>query len=608
MNALTAIYARVSSERQKEEKTIESQTFSLKEFAQAQNYVVPESWVFEDEGYSGATLARPGLERLRDLVSEGQVEIVLVHSPDRLSRRYAYQVLLLEEFSRQGVEVRFLKGNAGQTPEEQLLVQFQGMIAEYERAQITERCRRGKRYRAKTGLINVLSGAPYGYRYLKKSDGSDSCYVIDENEVPVVRQVYQWYTEEGLSLGAIARRLTEQGVPTRRGKARWERSVVWAMLRNPAYVGRAAYGKTEPAERTRITRPLRQKGGFSKRCRANRERPREQWIEIPVPALISEPTFARAQERLAQNQRLSIKNTREITLLQGLLVCAECGYGLYRTSTRTSKRRAKYYRCLGSDRWRHLMETPCTCRPIRVEDLDEAVWTQVEQLLEDPVLIRVELERRRDEGLRANPIEQRRQRVQHDIQRVSQQVDKLLDAYQEGLLGLGELRQRMPALRKKQAAAQKELENAHWQALADEQLRQLDQSLERFLGRLKQSARNLSVADKQKIIRLLVKEIIVEKDTIIVRHCIPLTSKAEPENERLDGKGQSSYQVCTRRHHPALRGSTCRLTLIFTLPASFFSTTGALSHALINASTAPSLIRLATSLINSLCGMLSKDI
>jgi site-specific DNA recombinase len=167
-----------------------------------------------------------------------------------------------------------------------------------------------------------------------------------------------------------------------------------------------------------------------------------------VPALISEPTFARAQERLAQNQRLSIKNTREITLLQGLLVCAECGYGLYRTSTRTSKRQAKYYRCLGSDRWRHLMETPCTCRPFRVEDVDEAVWTQVKRLLEDPVLVRAELERRRDEGLRANPIEQRRQRVQHDIQRVSQQVDKLLDAYQEGLLRLGELRQRIDSMDK----------------------------------------------------------------------------------------------------------------------------------------------------------------
>ena len=309
MNALTAIYARVSSERQKEEKTIESQTFELKEFAQAQNYVVPESWVFEDEGYSGATLARPGLERLRDLVSEGQVEMFWYKQS-----RPAEPSLRLSGAAAGGVfppgsRGSLFEGNAGQTPEEQLLVQFQGMIAEYERAQITERCRRGKRHRAKTGLVNVLSGAPYGYRYLKKTDGSDSCYVIDENEVPVVRQVYQWYTEEGLSLGAIARRLTEQGVPTRRGKARWERSVVWAMLRNPAYVGRAAYGKTESAERKRVTRPLRQKGGFSKHCRAHRERPPEQWIEIAVPALIAEPSFARAQERLAQNQRLSSKNT-----------------------------------------------------------------------------------------------------------------------------------------------------------------------------------------------------------------------------------------------------------------------------------------------------------
>jgi site-specific DNA recombinase len=184
------------------------------------------------------------------------------------------------------------------------------------------------------------------------------------------------------------------------------------------------------------------------------------------------------------------------------------------------------------------------------------VWTQVEQLLEDPTLIRAELERRRDEGLRTSPIKQRQQRVRQDLQRLSQQIDKLLDAYQEGLLGLGELRQRMPVLRKKQAAAQKELECAHWQALADEQLRQLDQSLETFLGRLKQSAQTLTVIDKQKIIRLLVKEIIVEKDAITVRHCIPLTggvTHAEPMCEQLSGQiNQPSYQVCLGSHFPNL--------------------------------------------------------
>jgi site-specific DNA recombinase len=523
MNQLAALYARVSSDRQKEEQTIGSQTAALQEYAAAHHYVVPKECVFEDEGYSGATLARPGLERLRDVINEGQIEVVLVHSPDRLSRRYAYQVLLLEEFSRKGVAVVFLKGAAGETPEEQLLVQFQGMIAEYERAQIAERTRRGKRHRAKAGCINVLGAAPYGYRYIKKTDTSDACYTIIEDEAAVVRQIYQWHAQEGASIGEIVRRLTAQGVPTRKNKPRWGRSVVCAILHNPAYVGRAAFGKTERAERKRITRPLRQKGGFSRQCGTHRPRPRDQWIEIAVPALVAEPVFARAQERLAENQRLSRKNTKELTLLQGLLVCGQCGYSLYRTSTRTATRHARYYRCWGADRWRHVLATPCPCRPIRVEDLDEAVWNQVERLLEEPALIRAELERRRDESLRTNPLQQRRQQLQQDLQRVGQQIDKLLDAYQEGLLDLAALRQRMPALRKKQSAVQKELEGAHWQALAEAQLQQLEQSLESFLGRLRQSAKNLGVAEKQKIIRLLVKEVIVEKDAITVRHCIPTT-------------------------------------------------------------------------------------
>src|ERR671936_3001234 len=163
---MASIYARVSSEQQREENTIASQTASLIEFAQSHDLEVPKEWVFEDEGYSGATLERPGLEHVRDLAAEGQIQIVLAYSPDRLSRKYAYQILLIEEFARQGVETCFVNTPPGATAEEQLLVQFQGMIAEYERAQILERSRRGKRHRAHQGLVNVLSGAPYGYRYV----------------------------------------------------------------------------------------------------------------------------------------------------------------------------------------------------------------------------------------------------------------------------------------------------------------------------------------------------------------------------------------------------------------------------------------------------------
>lgn len=197
MRKPAALYARVSSDRQKQDHTIASQVSALMEHAETHGYLVPPEWRFQDEGYSGASLLRPGLEALRDLAATGQIEAVLIHSPDRLSRKYAYQVLLAEELARAGVELVFLKAPSGATPEDQLLVQFQGMIAEYERAQIAERSRRGKRHRAQQGCINVLSGAPYGYRYVKKSDTSAAYYEVIEAEAEVVRLVFEAYTNKG---------------------------------------------------------------------------------------------------------------------------------------------------------------------------------------------------------------------------------------------------------------------------------------------------------------------------------------------------------------------------------------------------------------------------
>ena len=157
-------------------------------------------------------LARPGLEALRDLAAEGQIGAVLIHSPDRLSRKYANQVLLAEELSRCGVELVYLKSPAGATPEDQLVVQFQGMIAEYERAQIAERSRRGKRHKAQQGTVNVLSGAPYGYRYIRKSESSSAYYEVIETEAQVVRTVFEVYTQQRLSINAIARLLNERRI------------------------------------------------------------------------------------------------------------------------------------------------------------------------------------------------------------------------------------------------------------------------------------------------------------------------------------------------------------------------------------------------------------
>jgi site-specific DNA recombinase len=545
-----AIYARVSSERQREEHTIDSQRAALTQYASVHDYVVPELWVFTDEGYSGATLARPGLDRVRDLAAEGQIETLLVYSPDRLSRKYAYQVLLIEEMGRRGVEVVFLRSIRATTPEEQLLVQFQGMIAEYERAQIAERTRRGKRHRALAGTVSVLCGAPYGYRYVRKTESCAAYYEVLESEAEIVRQVYQRYTQDSLSIGAITRWLNDHKVPTRKRVGRWERSTVWAMLRNPAYRGTACFGKTTKAPRQRITRPLRQRGGYSPRESSNRERPREEWIEIAVPALVSHDVFALAQVRLEENKKLSPRRTIEPSLLQGMLVCGGCGYAFYRTSTRTSKRKLYYYRCLGSDDYRYPNGRVCGNRPMRQDALDEQVWAHLIGLLEDPGLVRAEIDRRIQAIRDPSPQARRKEGLEREQSRTQRGIRALLDAYQEGLVELEELRARMPELRKQEKALQAQLRSLE-EASADRQayLRVADQ-IESFLRRLRGSASALDVTERRKTLRLLVKEIIVHEETIQVRHCIPtgFTGGATPPAGR-EGQG---YLLRTGSHQPSL--------------------------------------------------------
>jgi len=281
-------------------------------------------------------LERPGLERVRDLAAEGQIQVVLAYSPDRLSRKYAYQILLIEEFARHGVETLFVKSPQGNSPEDHLLVQFQGMIAEYERAQILERSRRGKRHRAQAGEVSVMSGAPYGYRYIRKTDEALAAYLVEETEASVVRRVYHLYTVDGLSIAEITRRLNREGIPPRRAGG-WERSVIWSILRNPTYCGVACFGKTRLSARAQM-RPQRRRGVTTPSNTGGHQRPREEWIEIPVPALVTEETFARAQELLYQNKIRSRRRTIAPSIVQGLVGCAKCGYAFARTSTQTSAR------------------------------------------------------------------------------------------------------------------------------------------------------------------------------------------------------------------------------------------------------------------------------
>ena len=517
-----AIYARVSSDRQKEEHTIASQTSALRVYAAAHEYVVPDGYLFEDDGWSGSTLIRPGLERLRDLAAQGQIEVVLVYSPDRLSRRYAYQVLVLDEFARHGVEVVFLQAPRAETPEDVLLLQFQGMIAEYEKAQISERTRRGKRHRAKAGLVNALTGATFGYRYVRKAEGLPARYEVVEHEAAIVREIFRRYTEEWESLSTITRWLTATGLRTRTGQSRWNKSTVWAMLRNPAYQGTACFQKTRQAERQRVTRRLRQRGGIAPRPVCSRPRPRAEWIEIAVPALITPTQFTLAQERFDQNRRFAARHTKQPSLLQGLLICQVCGYAFYRSSARTTRGRRVYYRCLGADAYRFPQGRRCDNRPVRQDALDTLVWAGVLELLANPSLVRAEIDRRLADLRASHPVDVKRDVATKELARLRAGITRLIEAYQEQLISLDELRTRMPSLRHREMAVQNQLAALDAELVDAETYITLAESFEGFLAKLHDAAQSLDVTDRQRVLRLVVKEVQVGPEAVVIKHSIPM--------------------------------------------------------------------------------------
>jgi site-specific DNA recombinase len=532
---VAAIYARVSSDRQRREQTIASQTAALRELAAERGLLVPEDLVFEDEGVSGAVLRRPALERLRDVAVEGRFEVLLCHAPDRLARRYAYQVLLLEEFQRAGMEVIFAKEpERSGTPEDELLRQFQGMIAEYERAQIAERCRRGKLHRARAGAVSVMARAPYGYRYVKRSEHADAFFEIEETEAPIVREIFRRYLEDGESIAKIARSLTAQGVPTRTGRRGWNNATIWGMLRNPAYAGQAAYGKTHATGApVRAARLARLRGQRSARISREAVAP-EQWQQISVPALVTAEQFELAGQRLERNRHISPRNTKRPSLLQGILVCRHCGYAYYRCSTRsTNGILREYYRCSGSDGHRRPEGRVCDNRPVRLPEIDELVWSRVLGLLEDPTLIQAEIDRRLQTMRAAHPASGRRDALERDLTRAQTALRRLLDGYQEQLITLEELRARTPELRKRETTLQAQLDALDAELHDAETYLKLTETLEGFRARLTANAENLTIEQRQQIIRLVVREVLIGDDDITIRHSIPVPAGDQPPGYRL---------------------------------------------------------------------------
>jgi site-specific DNA recombinase len=541
-----AIYARVSSARQKKDETIGSQTAALRVHAQACGLQVPEEWVFEDEGHSGATLVRPALERLRDTVAGIGVDVVLCYAPDRLARKFAYQALLIEEFARAGTRVEFVKGPRGDSPEDQLLVQFQGMFAEYEKAQILERYRRGKAHRARTGSVNVLSGAPFGYRYLRKSDHAGAGYEIVEHEAAMVAELFRRYADDGASIADLARWMGEQGIRTRTGKTRWDRSVLWGMLRNPAYAGRAVFGKTMAIhESPGLNRRARLEGRETPRAVKTVDRPRDEWVHIPVPAIVSEQTFQRVARRLEDNKRFASRNSKVPSLLQGLAACSGCGYGYYRTSTRTTNKKIYYYRCLGSDDYRYEGGRVCANKPVRADYLDQVVWAHITGLLADPHLIQTEIDKRLHTARNADPNRRQRKSLELALAKATTATTRMIQAFSEQLITIDELRQRIPDLRARETNLRNQINAIDTQHDDRERYLTLATTVEGFLTTLHHRADTATTEDRQRVLRLLVKDILIGPDNITIRHRIPVVHHSTRETDPTDAEGDqpASYPL-----------------------------------------------------------------
>jgi site-specific DNA recombinase len=537
-SARVALYARVSSQQQANAQTIASQVAALQARIASEGLRLEDELCFLDDGYSGSTMFRPALERLRDQAAAGSFDRLYVHSPDRLARAYAYQVLLVDELKRHGIELVFLNRDIGQSPEDTLLLQMQGMMAEYERAKIMERSRRGKRHAAQAGSLSVLGGAPYGYRYLSKyAGGGQARYEIDEAQAEVVRQIFLWMGLERCSISEACRRLKQRKILSPRGRTSWDRSTVWALLKNTAYIGQAQFGK----KRVGPMRPrLRARRGGSLPPRQAHSRyttPAQERIAIAVPALVDEALFAAVAEQLQENRRRHRQQKHGASyLLQGLLVCGQCGYA-YCGKQFSRKRRAgrprdyAYYHCIGADAYRW-GKPVCRNKPCRTDLLDEAVWQDVSALLAEPQRVRTEYERR----LRGQPKKQGRptEHLLKMIGNVRRGRARMIDAYQEGHLEkadfearLGGLKERLQKLESEEAAAaQVEWERSNLLVMIEH--------VEMFAQRVQAGLKDADWQSRRDIMRALIKQVEVAEDGVRVVYKVqPCPFDPAPQGGRL---------------------------------------------------------------------------
>ena len=512
-----ALYARVSSQKQADELTIQSQVAALKKRIHDDELQLNRELCFLDEGYSGATLVRPALERLRDVAWAGGIDRLYVHSPDRLARKYAYQVVLLEEFHKHDVKVVFLNHDPREqaSAEGDLLLQMQGMISEYERAKILERTRRGRRFAARQGKVSAIAHAPYGYRYVSKHEGEgEARWDILLEEARLVKEMFTWVGLEGLSLGEVAGRLAERGIESPTGKARWDRATVRGILLNPAYTGTARYGKTRLLPRKPGRRAKRGDPVVPRREKVAQPTAIEEQEPITVPAIVSCELFEAVGEQLEENRRRYRQQKQGAEfLLGGLLICHRCGsaYCGRRLPRKGSAARYIYYRCIGTDKYRFGGEAMCNNKGVNGERLETSVWSDVCALLQNPDRLRREFERRLErpatEALDTSHLED-------SIGRLKRRIARLIDAYENGWLEKSDFEPRIRRAKERLLREKETLAEHHRDVSSEDELRLLIGEFTTFTRQITDGLEDADFHTKRKLLRLLIKRIEVDEDEV----------------------------------------------------------------------------------------------
>lgn len=437
-----ALYARVSSEEQREGQTIDSQIAELERFARDKGWECVD--VYKDDGWSGALLSRPELDRLRDDARDGRFQAVLINDVDRLARNVMHLGIIKRDLERHGVRVVFRKLPSESSPTQNLMVNILGSFAEFEREMIADRTRRGRRHKVEERQQYLGCIAAYGYRYTRKdrAAGRDGVLEIVPSEATVVKQMFEWVDLEGLSARRVVDRLNKGQMPTRGGSRQWAKSSVLRILRNEMYAGVWYYNKfqgCEPAKTARFPRYRRHLNSSLRR------RPRTEWLPVTMPEslrLVPRDRWERVQQRLNRNIAFSPRNEKHFYLLKGLTQCNGCK-ARYVGEPCHGK---FYYRC----------HARCgRCPMVKEGDLDETVLSAVRELLRNPRIVLKGVARLRERNEReAELLNQQAKEADLESKRITTEEKRVLEAYRLGIISPRQLGSELEQLRARRNAVQ----------------------------------------------------------------------------------------------------------------------------------------------------------